>query len=578
MKENWRIYNKSYREIQEKLNIAPLLAKLVANRCPPESAAEFLDKEGPLADPFRMRDAQKAAEIILRHVEEGDRIEIIGDYDVDGMTSSVIWGQALRKLGANVHIRIPDRVEDGYGIRPYMVEECVQKKTGLIVTCDNGIREFEAAAKAKELGISLIITDHHEIDRSSGQDRLPEAEAIVNPHRGDDESSFKMLCGAGVSYQMARALMQKVGLREDPDWIGYAALGTVCDVMPLLGENRKLVYQGLKQWNCRPPQGIRALMKLGGIETLDVYTFGFVIGPMINSGGRLECQQRFLPLLLEQDPEIAEKGAARLFELNRQRQQLTEQGIMQGLDRLEQRPQDKVQVIYLPELHESLAGLVAGRLREKCHRPVFVLTGKGEGVKGSGRSIPAYDMFVEMSRVSDCFERYGGHPMAAGLSMREERIGELRSRLNEQCGLREEDLRPTVYIDMAMPLEFANEETARMLEWLEPYGTGNPKPVFADKGVGLRRMFWMGHRKKAVRLVLEKDGRLYEGIHFRPETAADCIRETYGEELWNRLDQGAMLDRPLMLDLCYQVGWNVYRGRRSLQIVITNMRCSLEKA
>ena len=235
-------------------------------------------------------------------------------------------------------------------------------------------------------------------------------------------------------------------------------------------------------------------------------------------------------------------------------------------------------MIYLPQLHESLAGLVAGRLREKCHRPVFVLTGKGDRVKGSGRSIPAYDMFAEMSRVSDCFERYGGHPMAAGLSMCEERISELRGRLNSQCSLQEEDLRPTVYIDMAMPLEFANEETAQMLEWLEPYGTGNPKPVFADKGVGLRRMFWMGHRKKAIRLVLEKEGRLYEGIHFRPETASDCIREAYGEELWNRLDQGAMLDRPLMLDLCYQVGWNVYRGRRSLQIVVTNMRCSLEKA
>lgn len=308
MKENWRIYNRSYREIQEKLHIAPLLAKLVANRCTPESAAEFLDKEGKLADPFQMRDAQKAVEMILQHVEKGDRIEVIGDYDVDGMTSSVIWGQALKKLGADVHIRIPDRVEDGYGIRPYMVEECARKKTGLIVTCDNGIREFEAAAKAKELGISLIITDHHEIDRCMGQDRLPEAAAIVNPHRADDRSSFKMLCGAGVSYQMARALMQEAGLQEDSDWIGYAALGTVCDVMPLLGENRKLVYQGLKQWNRRPPQGIRALMKLGGIEALDVYTFGFVIGPMINSGGRLEYQQRFLPILLEQDPEIAEKA------------------------------------------------------------------------------------------------------------------------------------------------------------------------------------------------------------------------------------------------------------------------------
>lgn len=574
MKENWRVYNKSYFEIQQKLQLEPLLAKIVANRCSENEAAEFLDKAGMLYDPFRMKDMDKAVQMILEQLQRGGRIEVIGDYDVDGMTSSVIWAQALKKLGAQVHVRIPDRVEDGYGIRPYMVEECAEKGTELIVTCDNGIREFEAAQRAKELGINLIITDHHEIDRSGGSDRLPAAAAIINPHRSDDPYPFKMLCGAGVSYQAARALMLQCGLEEDPDWIGYAALGTVCDVMPLLGENRKLVYQGLKQWNLRPPQGIRALMKQGGIEKLDVYTFGFVIGPMINSGGRLEQQQRFLPFLLEEDPEKAEKGAARLFELNRKRQQMTEQGIMQGVEKLHQQAEDKVQVIYLPKLHESLAGLVAGRLREKCQRPVFVLTGEGEHVKGSARSIPAYDMFTQMSRVSECFLRYGGHPMAAGLSMCEKQIQELREKLNAQCTLTEEELRPTVYIDIAMPLEFANEKTAQQLEWLEPYGTGNPKPLFADKGVGLRRIFWMGQHKKALRLVLERNGRLYEGIHFRPDYAAECIRESFGEGIWNTLDQGAQLDTPLQLDICYQVGWNVYRGRRSLQIVITNIRKS----
>ena len=245
---------------------------------------------------------------------------------------------------------------------------------------------------------------------------------MVNPHRADDEYPFPMLCGAGVAYQLARALCQQAGIPESPEWIGYAALGTVCDVMPLLGENRKLVYQGLRQWNQNPPQAIRALMKVGGLEKLDVYTFGFVIGPMINSGGRLEQQQKYIEILLEEDPIRAEKMATRLYELNRLRQKMTEEGIEAGLREVERAKQDRVFVIHLPDLHESLAGLVAGRIKEKYQQPVFVLTGRGKNVKGSGRSIPAYNMFAHMNQVSDCFTRYGGHPMAAGLSMKEEQI------------------------------------------------------------------------------------------------------------------------------------------------------------
>ena len=574
MKENWRVYNKSYGKIQEKLGLDPVLAKIVANRVEEEQAADFMDKAGALSDPFAMKDMNKAVEIILGKVRDGEKIYVIGDYDVDGMSASTILGKVLSQLGADVHIRIPDRVEDGYGIRAYMVEECAEEGTGLIITCDNGIREFEAALRAQELGVSLVITDHHEIEQLDGKDQLPEADAVVNPHRQDDSYPFTGLCGAGVAYQLARALVKKAGIPEDPDWIGYAALGTVCDVMQLIGENRKIVYQGLKRWNQHPPQAIRAMMKQGAIDKLDVYTFGFVIGPMINSGGRLEQQQKYIMVLLEENPESAERAASRLYELNKKRQKMTEDGITLGQEELSKHSEDMVQIIHLPQLHESLAGLVAGRLREKYQRPIFVLTGTGENVKGSGRSIPAYSMFEEMNKASECFLRYGGHPMAAGLSMEEAQIEPLRRKLNQQCVLTWEDCLPVVHIDMAMPLQYATEQMADLLEALEPYGNGNPKPVFADKNLQLRRIFWMGHQKKALRMVLEKNGRVYECVYFRPEIFKECIVERYGASVWNRLDAGGVMDSEVSVDICYNVGWNVYRGRKSLQIVISNIRCS----
>lgn len=555
-----------------------MLAKILVNRMEEEEIPGFMEKEGPLTDPLRMKDMEKAVTIILDHVGKGSPVMVIGDYDVDGMSSSTILGQALRSLGAKVRIRIPDRVEDGYGIRPYMVEECAKEGISLILTCDNGIREFEAARKAKELGITLIVTDHHEIEKGEEGDLLPEAAAVVNPHRSDDEYPFAMLCGAGVAYQLARALCARAGIPESPDWIGYAALGTVCDVMPLLGENRKIVYRGLKQWNQNPPRAIRALMKVGGVEKLDVYTFGFVIGPMINSGGRLEQQQKYIDILLEEDPAQAEKMANRLYELNRLRQKMTEKGIEEGIAEVEKTPEDRVLVVYLPDLHESLAGLVAGRIKEKYQRPVFVLTGREEGVKGSGRSIPAYDMFAHMNRVSECFSRYGGHPMAAGLSMEESRIPKLRALLNDQCGLEEEDLVPLIHIDMEMPLRYANEGMADLLEVLEPYGTANPKPLFAQRGVKLLRLFWMGQQKKAARLLFaDGEGDVYECVCFRLQALKECIEEGAGQGMWNRLDQGEALTEGVGVDICYQIGWNFYKGRKKLQRIVTNIRCSFPK-
>lgn len=577
MKENWRICSSSYKEIQERYRLDPILAKVIANRTDSDGAPDYIDREGPLRDPMTMKGMPEAVRLIRKTIAQGRTITVIGDYDVDGMTSSTILYQALTRAGASVHVRIPDRVEDGYGMRPYMVEDCVRRGDGLIITCDNGIREFEAAETAVRLGIPLIITDHHAIAQEDGEEKLPAANVVVNPHQKTDPYGFSDLCGAGVAYQTARALMQAVGMPEDPDWIGYAALGTVCDVMKLIGENRKIVYQGLRRFNAHPPASIQALMRQGSSEKLDVYAFGFIIGPMINSGGRLDSQQNYISVMLSQDPVKAETAAKKLYELNRERQKLTDEGVEKAMAVYAAQEDQTVQVIHLPELHESLAGLVAGKIREKYCKPVFVLTGTGSEVKGSGRSISAYDMFAEMNAVQDCFSRYGGHPMAAGLSMEESRIGELRERLNANSRLTEEDLRPVVMIDMAMPLHYANAHTADIVAQLEPFGTGNADPMFADKGLELQRVRWMGTRKKAANLFFYKDGEIYETVTFRIEALHECIAETASEAVWERLFFDGTLEKPVKMDICYHVGWNVYRGRKRLQINVSHMRPSVEK-
>ncbi len=579
MKEQWRVHNKSYKAFAQALRIDPVVAKILANRCgSPEEARAFLDKGGELKDPFLMLDMEKAVALILSHVDAGHPIQVIGDYDVDGMTSSAILGRALHGMGARVLIRIPDRAEDGYGIRPYMVEESAEKGIRLIITCDNGIREFEAVRRAAELGVDVVITDHHEIGKEDGRDVLPEAAAVINPHRQNDPYGFPGLCGAGVAYQLARALYIRKGLPEDPDWIGYASLGTVCDVMDLLGENRKLVSRGLERFNRQPPAAIKALMKQGGIDSLSVYAYGFVLGPMINSGGRLDVQERYIAVLLENDPLRSEQMAIRLSQLNNERKMLTEAGVEHAKEICEQQKEDAVQVIYLPDLHESLAGLVAGKVREYCQHPVFVLTGHGEHVKGSGRSIPAYSMIGEMEKVSDVFLRYGGHPMAAGLSMEESRIEEFRRRLNENQTLREEDFQPVVMLDMAMPLSYACGEDADALTDritdLGPFGKGNPEPLFGDRGLALSRVFWMGGRKKAARLVLEKEGRVFEATTFRIEALEECVREAGGEALWQRVYLDGTVNASVRLDIAYHLQWNVYRGQKRRQIVVSHLRVS----
>lgn len=574
MEEKWILRKRPFSGIAAALPVSQVLAKIISNRVPAQEAEAYFYREGPLEDPFLMQDMEKAVALLDVHLNKGHAIQIIGDYDVDGITSGSILYLALKGLGANVRIRIPDRQQDGYGIREYMVEEAVKDGMQLIITCDNGIREFGSMEKARELGIDIILTDHHEITKDEkGQDLLPAASCILNPHRTDCSYPFKGLCGAGVAYKFMEAVYRNRGQNLPESLIGYAALGTVCDVMKLQGENRRIVYKGLAEWNRKPPVGIQALMDAGGISRLEVYHFGFVIGPMLNSGGRLENQDRYIQILLTEDAMEAAQLAYELRRLNTERQDMTNAGLEKAIRILEESDEKQmVKVIHLPEVHESIAGLIAGKIKERYQRPVFVLTGHDDHVKGSGRSVPGYDMFAQMQKQDGLFIKYGGHPMAAGLSMEEKNIDALREALNAQCTLKEEDCIPEVIIDAALPIPGATILLAEELEKLEPYGNGNEKPLFAEKGLDLRSIRIMGKNRNVARLTFCDRGEICEAITFRIEKLEEVITERYGAGMWKRLQDGEEFYNRITVDICYNLGINEYRGIRQAQCTVCNLR------
>ncbi len=574
MKENWILRRRNGRELALKLRIDPLLASLIRARIPDEEAEDFLDREGPLHDPFLMKDLSGAVDSLIRHIGAGDTIMIVGDYDVDGVTSSSILYLGLTGLGAKAKIRIPGRVEDGYGIRTYMVDEAIEEGCGLILTCDNGIREFETMDYAASKGMEVILTDHHEITvDKDGNDVLPVAKYILNPHRQDCPYPAKNLCGAGVAYKLMQGLYQKMGKPLPATLLGYAALGTVCDLMTLVGENRRIVWQGLKIWNEAPPVGIRAMMDAAAIHELTVYHCGFVIGPMINAGGRLDHQQKFIQVLLTEDPTEAMELAFSLKSLNEERQHMTTMGVEQAVEEADRAfTEDKVKVIHLPKVHESIAGLIAGKLKEYYHRPVFVLTGETDVIKGSGRSIEGYNMFGELLKQDALLEKYGGHPMAAGLSIQKANLEAFRSQINEACELTEEDCVPKVYADCLLPLSHTSLSLAELMEKLEPYGNGNERPVFAATGLKLTGLRVMGRNRNAARLYLSEQGHRCEAICFRMEALEQTIREKYGETVWNRLCEAETFRQGLDLDILYHLGINEYRGVRNVQCTVCNMR------
>lgn len=573
--------------------ISPVLARIIRNRdiTEPEEVDRFL--HGTLADcysPWLLKGMEQAVAVIGEEMDRGTKIRVIGDYDVDGICSSYILTRALGEMGAAVDTAIPHRIKDGYGLNESLIEEAHRDGVGLIVTCDNGIAAQPQIALAAELGMRVVVTDHHEVPftEKEGQrfEQLPPAQAVVDPKQEGCGYPWPGICGAVVVYKLVQALGERrgylglAGLTEA--LLPLAAMATVCDVMELRDENRILVREGLKRFAACENPGLQALMEVNGLEpsAVSAYHMGFVLGPCLNATGRLDTAKRALELLESRDKVQAMNAARELKELNDSRKNMTLKGVEEAVRLIEEGGEpDPVMVVYLPQVHESLAGIIAGRIKEKYHRPVFVLTRGEEGVKGSGRSIESYHMYNAMTRVKQYFTKFGGHKMAAGLSMREEDIEPLRQALNADCGLTQEDFAQTVHIDVPMPVGYADMELARQLQSLEPCGTGNPRPLFAQRGLRLLRGRRIGAKQNFARLTVLTEGKRQELMYFGDlEEFCRRLEERHGrgsaETLFDTdtLGSAHSISPGYEIDITYHLGINRYRGHEELQYVIQNFR------
>lgn len=567
----------------KRFGISPVLARIIRNRniTEPEEVEKFL--RGTLEDcysPWLLKGMEQGVLLIQETVARGGKIRVIGDYDVDGICSSYILTRALREMGAVVDTAIPHRIKDGYGLNDALIEEAHADGIQLIVTCDNGIAAQPQIAMARELGMKVVVTDHHEVPFSeeNGQRRqlLPQAEAVIDPKQEGCGYPWQGICGAVVAYKLVQALGERMAYAGCGELLEallpFAAMATVCDVMELKDENRILVREGLKRFSTCDNPGLQALLEVNGLDpaAVSAYHLGFVLGPCLNATGRLDTALRALQLLESKNKVEAMNAARELKELNDSRKNMTLQGVEEAVSMLEAAggEPDPVMVVYLPQVHESLAGIIAGRLRERYHHPIFVLTEGEEGVKGSGRSIEAYHMYEAMSRVKQYFTKFGGHRMAAGLSMRKEDVEPLRQALNADCGLSQEDFIPLVHIDVPMPLMCANIELARELEKLEPYGTGNPKPLFAQKDICLLRGRKIGAKQNFARLTAADERARYE-LMFFGDLGEFCrlLDEKHGQGSAESLFSAGGSYR---MNITYQLGVNRYRGREEVQMVVQN--------
>lgn len=567
--EKWMIYSKKadFKAIGEKFEIDPVLARVIRNRdvIGEEEIRLYLNgTKEDMYSPFLMKDMEKGVNILIEKIEKKKAIRIIGDYDVDGVNSLYILWKAFRKCGAVVDGEIPHRIMDGYGINERLIEQAHQDGIDTIMTCDNGISAIEQVRFAKSLGMTVIITDHHDIpyEEIEGNRKyiLPEADAVINPKQSDCEYPFKGLCGAGVAYKLVMALYERLGYskEEAEEFLEFAAIATVGDVMDLLGENRILVKEGLKKLHKTENLGLKSLISVNEIEaeSINAYHIGFILGPCLNAGGRLDTAKRALELLMAEDKKIADEAAGELKALNDSRKMMTKEGVEQAVSLIESTDlkQDKVLVVYLPECHESLAGIIAGRIREKYYKPVFVLTKAEEGIKGSGRSIETYSMYEELVKSKEYLEKFGGHPMAAGLSLKEENLELFRRSVNEKTTLTEADLIPVRWIDVAMPMYYVTEKFIDSLSILEPFGKGNEKPVFAEKNLKILMQNVVGKNRNAVKLLLEEEnGNQIDAIYFG--NGEEFIENTITKE---------------KISVLYYPSINEYRGNKKIQMVITH--------
>ena len=567
--EKWVVTAKKadFQGIGRKYGIDPVIARIIRNRdiTGDEAIEEYLN--GTLADIPSwklLKDIDKAVEIISGKIDAGTKMRIIGDYDIDGVTATYILLKGFKRLGANVDTYIPDRVADGYGIHDHLIKKAMEDGIDTIVTCDNGISASSQITYAKELGMTVVVTDHHEVpftDTEEGRTYiLPPADAIINPKQADCTYPNKNICGAVVAMKLVFALYEKYRLPEEEkeDFLEPAAIATVGDIMDLQGENRILVKEGLARLPFTKNKGLKALIRAIGLEDQKItsYDIGFRLGPCINASGRLDTAMRSLALLQSEDEEEAAKLAGDLKALNDSRKALTEKGTEKAYKLIESSnlKNDRVMVVFLPECHESLAGIIAGRIREKYHKPTFVLTRGEKSLKGSGRSTENYSMYEELVKCDSLLVQYGGHPMAAGLSIEEENVEKFRQTLNDNCTLTEEDMIPKIVIDVPMPISYINEELVEQLSILEPFGKGNTKPLFAQKNLRVLKVEIYGKTQNTVKLQLrDPSGAVMDGLYWgEAKEFADFARshET--------------------ISVTYYPRMNSYMGRESLQIVIQN--------
>ena len=567
--EKWMIYSKKadFQKIAEEFGIDPVIARLIRNRDVQDMEAIRSYLHGTLKElpsPWKMKDIDKAVEILKKKITQKKRIRIIGDYDIDGVTATCILLKGLSRLGADVDTYIPDRVKDGYGMHEQLIDKALEDRVDTILTCDNGIAAAEEIAYARKEGITVIITDHHDVpfrDTENGRMWIiPEADAVINPKQSDCPYPNKNICGAVVAWKLIWALYEASGIEKNEIWdfLEFAAIATVGDVMDLQGENRIIVKEGLKKLSNTSYEGLKALIRVNNLEGADItaYHVGFVLGPCINASGRLDTAARALELLCADNLDMAMKLADDLYDLNQSRKAMTEQGKEQAIQAIEnsQMNEDRVLVVYLPECHESLAGIIAGRIREAYNKPVFVLTKSSEGVKGSGRSIEAYSMYEELVKCRDLLTQFGGHPMAAGLSMEEKNVEAFRRRLNENCTLTEQELIPKIMIDVPMPISYLTKQLTEQLKILEPFGKGNTKPLFAQKNLRAVGIRILGrNRNVAKMLLMDEHGNKMDAVYFGEASEFVTFVQTHET-----------------ISVTYYPEINVYQGRETLQIVIKN--------
>lgn len=567
--QRWFITMKKadFNAIGEKYHISPILARLIRNRdIIGDDAVDFY-LNGTIADLYDgmlMQDMDRAVEILAEKIREEKPVRVIGDYDIDGVNATYILQEGLSGLGADVDTDIPDRIKDGYGLNKMLIDRALDDGIDTVITCDNGIAASDEIAYAKENGLTVIVTDHHEVPyiEMDGEKEylLPRADAVVDPHRADCAYPFKGLCGAAVAYKLVEALYNV--MQRDPEDVDYlmenVAIATVGDVMDLNGENRIFVKQGLEMLKRTQNQGLKALIECTGIdvERLNAYHIGFVLGPCINASGRLDTAKRALELLNARTRREAVMLAEDLKALNDSRKEMTERGVAEAVNLIETTSlkDDRVLVVYLPDCHESIAGIIAGRIRERYYRPVFVLTKAEEGVKGSGRSIEAYDMFAQMCRCRALFTKFGGHKLAAGLSLEEDNVQRFRETINALCDLTEEDLQEKVSIDMQLPFPYITEELIRELELLEPFGKGNQKPLFAERNLRVASPRIFGKNRNVLKCRLEDmQGNQMEAVYFGD--VEKCLKT---------------MEEKKVMSFTYYPSINEYMGRRSIQITIVN--------